>query len=77
MLDNFTNEKLQAELEMPQQLTEIDTRPLREICQKYINEKAANGCADDINDIEYYIFETTLEAIFGKGVWEWVNSHTR
>ncbi|MCP4990913.1 MAG: hypothetical protein GY928_34180 [Colwellia sp.] len=55
----------------PQQLTEIDIAPLREVCQQYIDDLEEHGYADE--DFDYYIYEAAITMFFGKDVWQWIN----
>ena len=80
MLDDFTDEQLQAEVErreeiarqesMPKQLETIVLAPLQQTCQEYINLLSAGG--HDSPDLREDIFEVAVEMFFGKSVWEWI-----
>lgn len=82
MLDNFTDEQLQEELERrqkikeeikkPKQLETLDLEPLRKLCQGCIDCLARDGYVSE--DYDHYVYETAMETVFGKNVWEWVNS---
>lgn len=82
MLKNVSTKELEAELKkrkeaekemaVPKQLSSFDFSPLQKICQNYINELAEEGYAD--KDYDHYIYETAIECIFGKDVWQWINS---
>lgn len=80
-IDNLTDEELAAELERrkqrkeqeekPKQLETIDITSLRAICQEYIDTLASGGYVSD--DFDHYIYEAAIEAVFGTGVWGWIN----
>lgn len=81
MLDNISTEDLEKEIdkrrkqkakdEKPIQLKNINVKPLKEICQNYINDLEKNAYVDE--DYEHYIFEIAMECIFGEDVWKWIN----
>jgi len=62
-------------MEKPKQLPDIDIEidSIKEMCQNYIDFVASDDYHED-NDFKHYIFETTLESIFGRQVWEYINS---
>lgn len=80
-LSQLTDEQLQQELqkrmekkkqkEKPKQLENPDFSRLREYCQEYIDHLDKNGYEDD--DIQHYIYEEALQAIFGRDVFGWIN----
>jgi len=82
MLENITTEELRAELDRrenaekeiakPKQLESMDFTALRSLCQRYIDDIDKVGGYVDEN-YRHYIYETAISAIFGKGVWEWIN----
>lgn len=51
----------------------IDLLDLKNVCQEYINYINSEEYHED-NDYKHYIYETALETIFGKDVWDFVNS---
>jgi hypothetical protein len=81
MLSGISTNDLEAELKkrkeaekvlsIPAQLEKQDFGPLQEICQNYIDGLASRGYADE--DYHHYIYETAMECIFGKKVWQWIN----
>ena len=75
--ERYTEEALAEEKEKkkPKQLEYIDCLYMREICQEYIDSIAEKGYVDE--DMEHYIFETTMEAVYGKKVWEYINENLR
>ena len=82
MLNNFSKEDLEAELEKrkkaqeelekPKQIPSPDFAPLLKICQDYIDDFAKDGYVDD--DYPHYIIEVALTCAFGDGVWLWKRS---
>ena len=57
----------------PTQLSDPDFTELKKTCQEYIDSYADNGFVDD--DLEHYIFEEALGAIFGNHVWQWIREY--
>jgi hypothetical protein len=68
-------EKAQQNAAIPKPVECPDFEGLKEQCAQYITEIIRTGWADD--DIEHYIFEAALSAVYGNSVWEWVNSRIR
>lgn len=60
-------------MEKPKQLETVDLQKLREICQQYLDFVDNDEEYHEDNDYDHYIFESALEAIFGKEVWTFVN----
>lgn len=63
-------------MEKPKQLKteEIDLNALKEICQNYIDFVDNNEEYHEDNDYDHYIFETAMETVFGKEVWNFINN---
>jgi len=84
-LNEYTNEDLQeelerrgkatAELEKPQQLETFDLTPLMKICSDYIDFVATDY--HDDSDWDHYIYETAIEALYGKDVWDWIREQMK
>lgn len=84
-LQNLSDDVLKAELERrvkiakennkPKPLTVIDLKPLSEVCRQYIDDLDHNGWADE--DYTHFIYETAVETIYGKDIWDWINSVKR
>jgi hypothetical protein len=55
----------------PNQLENPNFEALKKVCAEYIQEVAAGGYVDD--DFVHYIFEASIEALYGKEVWKFVN----
>jgi len=53
-------------MERPKQLDTIDLTALKEICSDYITEVELGDNID--SDTDHYIFETAMEAIYGKDI---------
>jgi hypothetical protein len=59
--------------EEPKQLTTVDTGSIRKICKEYIDMISKH---ENDDDIEHYVFEEALKAVYGKNIFDYVNSHT-
>lgn len=81
MLKDFTDAQLQAELDRrklekikadePKMLPFNNFVPVQILCQDYINQLAEEGWVN--GNLDHYIFEAAMEAVFGKDVWNWIN----
>lgn len=60
--------------EIPQPLENPDMDRVVEFAKKLINEMAADDYNDD-NDNEHWAYETVMEAVYGKSVWDWINKN--
>lgn len=60
-------------MKKPEQIKEPDLDALRRICQDYIDFVDDDGRYHEDNDYNQYVFETALETIFGKDVYEYIN----
>ena len=84
-ISKFTKEDLQEELkrreeqkneDKPFPLTDLkscawlDWSKCQKACEVHIQE-LADGKVD--TDAEHWIYETAMEAVYGKEVWDWVN----
>ena len=58
------------EPEKPEQIEIADFSGLREICRSYV-DSVDDG--DDVSDFKDYIFETAMEAVYGRDVFKWIN----
>ncbi len=56
----------------PKQLPSPDFEPLKKMCQDYIDALANEGYVKE--DFEHYVFEKSMECIFGEDVWKFINS---
>ena len=56
-------------------LKKINTAPLLELCQSYIDDLYKNGY--EPKDIEHWIYEAVVEMAFGKDVWSWINKQLK
>lgn len=43
-----------------------------DMCVKHV--KALNGECSDTKDLEHYIYEKAMEAIYGSEIWKWVRT---
>jgi hypothetical protein len=60
--------------EEPKQLTTVDTSSIRQICKEYI-QCVKNG--KEPKDAEHYIFEEALMAVYGKDIFNYVNTYLK
>jgi len=82
--DQYTDKQLQDELAVrqwrqdeagkPQQLEQVDLTRLRQNCQEIIDAVAGNGYYD--NGCKQYVYESAMQAIFGKNVFDWMRERT-
>lgn len=80
-LKDYSYMELEEELErrdkedliksIPVALENKNSYALQKICEKYVNDLAVDRYVD--NDLEHYIFETAMEFIFGRSIWDWIN----
>ena len=77
-------DRLQAELEQKRREQELATpKPVenpdwsgvQEMCQEVIDSLAKDGWYDD--DMDHYIFEGAMQAVFGEDVFTWMNKRGR
>ena len=61
-------------MKKPEQLENVDTKKLSEICQQYIDFVDNDKEYHEDNDFDHYIFESAMETIFGEKVWDFINS---
>ncbi len=59
----------------PKQLDEVDTKSLRDICQQYIDYIDSEEYHED-NDYDHYIFQATMEAVYGNNIWKFINNRS-
>lgn len=80
LLDKYSNEELNAEIERrkqikrkaPEPLENLVWQPLLNVCRDYLHELETLGFADD--DYPHYIFEAAITAIYGADIWTYINS---
>jgi len=58
----------------PMQLKEINFEGLCGLCQKYIDFINDDEKYHEDNDYAHYIFEKTLETIYGKKIWNFIKN---
>jgi hypothetical protein len=61
-------------MEKPKQLDNIDLQKLRNICQDYIEFIDDDEEYHEDNDYDHYIFESAMETVFGKDIWDFINN---
>ena len=76
-LQSYTDDELRAELERRARrppaatpLTEVDWDKVYGLCTGYISDLATQGWVDD--DLEHYIFEAAITAIYGDEIWNYI-----
>ncbi|GAF82905.1 unnamed protein product [marine sediment metagenome] len=84
-LKDVSTDELQAELDQRQRLEEEQAKPkaiaspdfrhLKKTCQHYVDALAGEEFTN--GDWKQYIYEAAIVAIFGKDVWDWINSKLR
>lgn len=52
----------------------IDSPKIRNACKKYVDAVAGGGYVDE--DHDHWIFEAAMEAVYGKGIWEWIRENS-
>lgn len=67
-LDELKNGKVPV----PREASEIDWSSLIGTCVEAVRELDEEGYEDE--DIRHYIYESAMEAVFGKDIWKWINS---
>jgi hypothetical protein len=80
VMAGLSDEELEAEMKRRKEAREAAKRPqpadnpdfgiLLGQCAEYIKQLAAYGRYDE--DLKDYVFEAAVEAIYGRGVWDWV-----
>jgi hypothetical protein len=61
-------------MEKPHQLEKPNLDELKKICQEYLDFVDNDEEYYEDNDYDHYIFETSMKAIFGEGVFNYINS---
>lgn len=61
-------------MDKPKELETIDLEALRKICKEYIDFIDNDEEYHEDNDYEYYLYEVSLEAVFGENIWEFINN---
>jgi len=59
----------------PKSLVPMDGEKLINICEKYIDDLDKQGWVDD--DMQHYIFETAMETVYSKTVWDWIKERMK
>lgn len=80
-LSDYSVEELEEALEAkkvleistskPVPLDDIDFTPVIKMCAEFLDDIEETGWADE--DFTSYLYEEALEAVFGKGVFNWIN----
>ena len=64
-------EKEREEKERPKPVANPDWSHVQQLCEENIEHLAAHGY--EPKDMDHYIYEAAIEAVFGKNVWVWIN----
>lgn len=80
MLDKYSDQELQAELERrqkianapPKKLDQINWKPIEDMVVSHITN-LTEAAPDE--DFPHYIFEAEIEAVYGNSIWEWYRKH--
>jgi hypothetical protein len=78
-LDDYSDEDLQQELNdrkqrknnAPQPLENPDYSNVFASAVEYMTDVSESG--REPKDYDHYMFETAMEAVYGKGVWDYIN----
>ena len=55
----------------------LDFTPVQEACEAYIAwQESADYHPDEEEDYEHAVFEAAMEAVYGKGIWDKLNTRT-
>ena len=77
LIQKVPTQLLEEELERrskadpPKQVSDPDLTDLRKVCKHYIQSIAEQKGYDE--DMEHYVFEAAVLAIYGPDIWEWIN----
>ena len=61
-------------MQKPKQQGHPNFQELIDGCQEYLDYLTSEEYHED-NDLEHFIFESAMEAVFGKDVWEYINKN--
>ena len=56
---------------------EIDLTELKDVCKDYICFVDNDEEYHEDNNYDHYIFETAMETVFGKKVWDFINNRQK
>ena len=56
---------------------EIDLTELKDVCKDYIYFVDNDEEYHEDNHYDHYIFETAMETVFGKKVWDFINNRQK
>ena len=69
-------EKRKKEASKPQPVENPDFSPVLSICEKYI-QGIIDGTYHEDNDDIHYMFETCMEVVYGKKIFDWIKKNIR
>ena len=61
-------------MQKPKQQGNPNFQELIDECQEYLDYLTSEEYHED-NDREHFIFESAMEAVFGRDVWEYINAN--
>jgi len=47
--------------------------PIYDICVNHIKFINGDGGAEPEKDLEHFMYEAVMEAVYGDGIWNWIN----
>ena len=74
-IEKREKEEEEREKPLPLPMIDQDFTQVIKLCESYINDLDKDGWVDE--DMDHYIFEAAMEAVYGKSVWEWINKKLR
>ncbi len=81
-LGEYSIDELEAEIArreepiptpLPTPLPTPEWESLRNLCIGHVEEVAEDPYAYDDDDIDHYIYEAAMEAVYGSDIWKWMN----
>lgn len=57
---------------LPEPLPEVDYQPVYDLAVSLVEKRGGPDYCDDCDD-DHWCFETVMEAVYGKGIWNWWN----
>lgn len=62
-------------IDIPTKQTNIQWQGLEDICEQYIGFLSSEDFTEDqASDFKDYIFETALECLYGKNIWDYTQN---
>ena len=67
-------EMAERDAEKPQMIYAPDFSQVKEYCSNYIDAVENGETEGEGSGLKQYIFEESITACYGAGVWDWINS---